>query len=83
MANLPVSDEYRLLVRAQRLRVPGLVDTLTSQVPEVSRAIESMAQGGLADVQEMGNEGWRLVSHSVSFTAGLAILTLTIARPRA
>jgi hypothetical protein len=82
MTHLPVSDEFRLVVRVERLRVPGLVDTLTSQVPEVSRALEVMAQKAFEEVQDMGKEGWRLVSHSVAFTAGLAILTLTLARTR-
>jgi hypothetical protein len=82
MTHLPVSDEFRLLVRVERLRVPRLVDALTSQVPEVSRALEVMAQKGFEEVQDMGQEGWRLISHSVTFTAGLAILTLTLARSR-
>jgi hypothetical protein len=56
MACLPVFAEYRFLIRVERLRVPGLVDTLTSQVPEVTRAIEAMAEKALAEVQEMGRE---------------------------
>jgi hypothetical protein len=82
MAGSPVSAEYRLLVRVERLRVPGLLDTLTSQVPEVSRAIEVMSEKALAEVRDMGKDGWRLISHDVSFTAGLAILTLTVGRVR-
>jgi hypothetical protein len=74
------ADEYRFLVRIERLRVPGLVDTLASQAPEVTRGLELMAEKAFVEVQGLGKDGWRLVSHSVAFTAGLAILTLTLAR---
>ncbi len=74
------TEEYRFLVRIERLRVPGLVDTLTSQTPEVTRGLEGLAEKALAEVQALGKDGWRLVSHSVAFSAGLAILTVILAR---
>ena len=74
------AEEYRFLVRIERLRVPGLVDTLTSQAPDVAHGLEVMAEKALGEVQELGKDGWRLVSHSVAFTAGLAILTVVLAR---
>ena len=74
------AEEYRFLVRIERLRVPGLVDTLTSQAPEVTRGLELMAEKALAEVQALAKDGWRLVSHSVAFSSGLAILTIILAR---
>jgi len=74
------AEEYRFLVRIERLRVPGLVDTLTSQAPDVAHGLEVMAEKALGEVQALGNDGWRLASHSVAFTAGLAVLTLVLVR---
>ncbi|HET7009366.1 MAG TPA: hypothetical protein VFI11_01205 [Anaerolineales bacterium] len=82
MAVVPVTDEYRLLVHFERIRIPGLVDTMSSQAPEIVRAVDVLAEKSLKSAQEMGKEGWRLVSHSVDFTAGMAVMTLTLARPQ-
>ena len=74
------AEEHRFLVRIERLRVPGLVDTLTSQAPDVAHGLEVMAEKALSEVQALGKDGWRLASHSVAFTAGLAVLTLVLVR---
>jgi hypothetical protein len=39
-----------------------------------------MAEKALSEVQALGKDGWRLASHSVAFTAGLAIFTLVLVR---
>ena len=74
------TDEYRFLVRIERLRIPGLVDTMTNQAPDIARTLEGLAEKALAEAQTMGNDGWRVVSHSLGFTAGLAVLTFVLAR---
>jgi hypothetical protein len=72
--------EHRLIVKIERLRTPGLVDTLSSQAPDVARSLEQMAREAFAEIAAMPDGGWRIVSHSLGFTAGLAVLTLIIAR---
>lgn len=42
--NTGIHGEYRFIVRIERLRIQGLVDTLTSQAPEVARGIEVLAE---------------------------------------
>jgi len=74
------TEEYRFLVRIERLRIPGLVDTMTNQAPDVARGLETFTEKALAEAQAMGKDGWRLISHSLSFTAGLAVLSLILAR---
>jgi hypothetical protein len=74
------TEEYRLLVRIERLRIPGLVDTMTNQAPDIARTLEGLAEKSLAEAQAMGQDGWRVASHSLGFTAGLAVLTLVLAR---
>lgn len=72
--------EHRLIVRIERLRTPGLVDTLSNQAPDVARGLEQLAESAFSDLRALEAEGWRLASHSLGFTAGLAVLTLIVSR---
>lgn len=74
------SNEHRLIVKIERLRTPGLVDTLSSQAPDVARGLEELARQAFTEIEAMQPDGWHLISHSLGFTAGLAVLTFVIAR---
>ena len=82
-ATIAVSNgqpEYRMLVLTRRLKLPGLLETMTDQAPEVARVMAKI-EGDLAPAIESLEDGpWTVNSHSVSIYNGLIIASFLLRR---
>lgn len=75
-----VESEYRILCLTRRLKVPGLLETMTDQAPEVRRVMAQI-EGDLApSITALDGGGWEVKSHSVAVYNGLVIATFLLHR---
>lgn len=71
---------YKTIVMTRRLKSPGVLDTMSEQVPEV--------RGAFADLQDqlhqrldcLGPEEWTVVSHAHNIYNGILILSVLLKR---
>ena len=72
--------EYRMLVLTRRLKLPGLLETMTDQAPELARVMAKI-EDDLAPAMESLEDGpWAVNSHSVSIYNGLVIASFLLRR---
>jgi hypothetical protein len=75
--------DYRMIVLSRRLRIPGVLQTLVDQVPEIRSALDALVSEELgpamANLDAGGN--WTVHSHSVTVHNGLLIATFLVYRP--
>jgi len=72
--------EYRMLVLTHRLKMPGLLETMADQAPEIRRVMAKI-EDDLAPAMESLEDGpWAVNSHSVSIYNGLVIATFLLRR---
>jgi len=75
--------EYRMIVLSRRLRIPGVLQTMSDQVPEIRGALDGLVSEdlgpALTGLDEIG--GWGVHSHSVTVHNGLLIATFLAVRP--
>jgi hypothetical protein len=72
--------EYRMLVLTHRLKMPGLLETMTDQAPELRRVMAEIEAdlGSAMDALEGGP--WVVNSHDVSIYNGLVIASFLLHR---
>lgn len=71
-------SQYKLIVLTRRIKMPGIVETMSEQVPEVRIAfseIETMLEKRL---ESLGRENWRVVSHAQDIYNGVLIVTFVL-----
>ncbi len=76
-------NEYRMVVLSRRLRIPGVLQTMSDQVPEIRAALDDLVSEelGPAMAQLNGNGHWAVHSHSVTVHNGLLLASFLIVRP--
>ena len=82
-ATIAVSNgqpEYRMLVLTRRLKIPGLLETMTDQAPEVARVMAKIEQDLGPAIQALDGGPWAVNSHSVSIYNGLVIASFLLLR---
>jgi hypothetical protein len=76
------AQEYRFITLTRRLKMLGVVDTMTDQMPEVVEAMEHMQAKLNERLSVPESEGWRALSHGQSIYNGILIISVLLARPR-
>lgn len=75
--------DYRMIVLSRRLRIPGVLQTMVDQVPEIRTALDNLISEELgpaiADLDQRGD--WTVHSHSVTVHNGLLVATFLVYRP--
>jgi hypothetical protein len=76
-------NEYRMVVLSRRLRIPGVLESLSDQVPEIRTALDSLVteELGPALAELNGNGHWAVHSHSVTVHNGLLLASFLVFRP--
>lgn len=74
--------DYRMIVLSRRLRVPGLLETMADQLPEIRHALKGLVSEelGPAIAALDGGANWAVHSHSVTVHNGLLIATFLVFR---
>jgi len=72
--------EYKMIVLTQRLKVPGLLETMTDQAPEVRRVMGKIEEDLGASMAALDGGGWSINSHSVTVYNGLVIASILLSR---
>lgn len=75
-----VETEYRMLVLTRRLKMPGLLETMADQAPEVQRVMAKIEERLGPSIAELDGGGWGVTSHSVTVHNGLVIATFLLHR---
>jgi hypothetical protein len=82
-AVIPVVEgqgRYRMLVLTRRLKLPGLLETMTDQAPEVQRVMGKIEHDLTQSIASLDGGGWLVVSHSVAIYNGLVIASFLLTR---
>jgi hypothetical protein len=74
------SPEYKSFILTRRLKMRGVVETMSEQVPEVREAFNLLEQQLMERMGNYGEEGWRLISHSHSIYNGILIVSFMLVR---
>jgi hypothetical protein len=74
--------EYRMIVLCRRLRIPGVLQTMGDQIPEIQGALAGIVEEELAQaLASLGDGGgWSVHSHSVTVHNGLLIASFLACR---
>lgn len=72
--------EYRILVLTRRLKMPGLLETMTDQAPEVARVMAKIEKDLAPAMDALEGGPWAVNSHSVSIYNGLVIASFMLNR---
>ncbi len=72
--------QYRMLVLTRRLKLPGLLETMTDQAPEVLRVMGKIEADLAENLAILDGGGWEVVSHSVTIYNGLVIASFVLNR---
>jgi hypothetical protein len=72
--------EYRMLVLTRRLKLPGLLETMTDQAPEVARVMAKIEEDLGPAMDSLEGGPWAVNSHSVSIYNGLVIASFLLKR---
>lgn len=73
--------EFNMLVLTRRLRVPGVLETMNDQAPEIRSVMEKIAADLGPELARLDGGGWTVNSHSVAIHNGLVIATFLVSRP--
>jgi len=73
-------SEYRTFIVTRRLKMQGVVETMSEQVPEVREAFQELEGQLLQRMEAYSAEGWRINSHSHSIYNGILIVSVLLDR---
>lgn len=73
--------DYRMVVLTERLRLLGVLDTLTDQGPEVERAMARIAERLGPELARLEGGSWSVLSHAAEVLNGLLIVSFLVVRP--
>lgn len=82
-ATIAVSNgqpEYRMLVLTHRLKMPGLLETMTDQAPEIRRVMAEIEKDLGPAMEALDGGPWVVDSHDVSIYNGLVIASFLLHR---
>ncbi|HHH83710.1 MAG TPA: hypothetical protein ENL35_12085 [Chloroflexi bacterium] len=71
---------FQWLVLARRLRTPGLLETMSDQVPEVRAAFRDLEAQVNERMVALAQEGWRPVSHAQDIDNGILYVSVLLER---
>jgi hypothetical protein len=74
------SPEYKAFILTRRLKMPGVMETMSEQVPEVREAFNLLEKQLVERMATYGQDGWRFLSHSHSIYNSILIVSCVLAR---
>ena len=72
------SPEYKTIVLTRRLKTPGVLETMSEQVPEVKEAFAEIHAKLIQRVEMLGEGDWQVVSHSHNVYNGILVVSYLI-----
>jgi hypothetical protein len=72
--------DFKMIVLTRRLKMPGIMDTMSDQAPLIRAAMGEIMAQLPAKIDALGGQGWMLASHSVTIHSGLLIVTFLVTR---
>jgi hypothetical protein len=69
---------YKMIVLTQRIKVPGIVETMSEQVPEVRIAFAEVDEMLKRRLRDLGEANWRVVSHAQNIHNGILIVSVLL-----
>lgn len=69
---------YKMLVLTRRIKVPGIVETMSEQVPEVKIAFSEIDEMLAERLQSLGDGKWRMISHAHNIHNGILIMSVML-----
>jgi hypothetical protein len=70
---------YKLLVLTRRIKMLGIVETMSEQVPEVKIAFTEIEQMLSERLKLLGELKWRVISHSHNIENGILVVSVMLA----
>jgi hypothetical protein len=70
--------EYKTIVLTRRVKSPGVLETMSEQLPEVRNAFMYIHEQLEKRLGHLGASRWRVVSHSHSIYNGILIVSVII-----
>lgn len=71
-------DGLQVIVLSRRLRLPGVLESMNDQAPEIRAALAKMIEELPAAMATLGGSRWAVSSHSVTIHNGLIIATFLV-----
>lgn len=75
-----VGLRYKSIVLTRRIKSPGVLETMTEQVPEVHSAFAALEEQLHRRLAHLGSEEWEVVSHSHNIYNGILIMSVMVQR---
>ena len=72
------SPEYKTIVLTRRLKTPGVLETMSEQVPEVMEAFAEIHTKLIKRIEILGEGDWQVVSHSHSIYNGILVVSFLV-----
>ncbi len=72
------NPEYKMIVLTRRLKTPGVLETMSEQVPEVKEAFTEIHTKLGQRLEMLGEGDWRVVSHSHNVYNGILVVSFLI-----
>ncbi len=73
-----IESEYKTIVLTRRVKSPGVLETMSEQLPEVRNAFMHVQEQLQRRLEHLGAEKWCVVSHSHSIYNGILIVSVLI-----
>ena len=72
------NPDHKMIVLTRRLKTPGVLETMSEQVPEVMEAFAKIHTKLIQRVEMLGEGNWQIVSHSHSVYNGILVVSYLI-----
>jgi len=69
---------HRIIVLSRRLKMPGVLDTMSEQIPEVTEALAKIEARLGSRIAALGDGDWQIVSHAHSIFNGILIVSFIV-----
>jgi hypothetical protein len=71
-------QRFKTIVLTHRLKSPGVLETMSEQVPEVRSAFNDLDDKLQSRLEHLGSEEWHVVSHSHNIYNGILIMSVLL-----
>lgn len=72
------NPESKMIVLTRRLKTPGVLETMSEQVPEVKEAFAKIHAKLIERIEMLGEGDWHIVSHSHCVYNGILVVSYLI-----
>ena len=72
------NPDSKMIVLTRRLKSPGVIETMSEQVPEVKEAFAEIHTKLIQRIEMLGEGDWQIVSHSHNVYNGILVVSYLI-----